>query len=244
MAAAPAGTAVRLPCRSTCRPTSPTWTCPARSPRRSRTTAAARGAHARAGQDILMADPDRAGRCSTSCTDSASGRRRPEHRLQLTGLPRHLPADELKLDRSLTSDADTDPRAAAIVGHTIALATNWGCPWWRKLWRTWDRGGARPAVLRRHAGVRDRPADAGGGLPRVAGHATAVPAGPDADLNPFWRPLAAGTGPRRLDSVGTTSGRRKQRSAGQPRRDRTALTQGRGRAGPSSAFTIAHRRSP
>jgi predicted signal transduction protein with EAL and GGDEF domain len=61
-----------------------------------------------------MADPDRAGRCSTSCTDSASGRRRPEHRLQLTGLPRHLPADELKLDRSLTSDADTDPRAG---GH-------------------------------------------------------------------------------------------------------------------------------
>jgi EAL domain-containing protein (putative c-di-GMP-specific phosphodiesterase class I) len=35
---------------------------------------------------------------------------------------RHLPADELKLDRSLTADVDTDYRAAAIVEHTVALA--------------------------------------------------------------------------------------------------------------------------
>ena len=35
---------------------------------------------------------------------------------------RHLPADELKLDRSLTADVDTDHRAAAIVEHTVALA--------------------------------------------------------------------------------------------------------------------------
>jgi len=35
---------------------------------------------------------------------------------------RHLPADELKLDRSLTADVGTDRRAAAIVEHTVALA--------------------------------------------------------------------------------------------------------------------------
>jgi diguanylate cyclase len=35
---------------------------------------------------------------------------------------RHLPADELKLERSLTADVDSDHRAAAIVEHTVALA--------------------------------------------------------------------------------------------------------------------------
>jgi diguanylate cyclase len=35
---------------------------------------------------------------------------------------RHLPADELKLDRSLTADVGTDRRAAAIVEHTVAPA--------------------------------------------------------------------------------------------------------------------------
>jgi EAL domain-containing protein (putative c-di-GMP-specific phosphodiesterase class I) len=35
---------------------------------------------------------------------------------------RRLPADELKLDRSFTADLDTDPRAAAIIEHTVALA--------------------------------------------------------------------------------------------------------------------------
>ncbi len=39
---------------------------------------------------------------------------------------RHLPADELKLDRSLTADIDRDPRAAAIVQHTAALAHDLG----------------------------------------------------------------------------------------------------------------------
>jgi diguanylate cyclase (GGDEF)-like protein len=39
---------------------------------------------------------------------------------------RHLPADELKLDRSLTADVDRDPRAAAIVQHTVALAHDLG----------------------------------------------------------------------------------------------------------------------
>jgi diguanylate cyclase (GGDEF)-like protein len=39
---------------------------------------------------------------------------------------RHLPAAELKLDRSLTADVDRDPRAAAIVQHTVALAHDLG----------------------------------------------------------------------------------------------------------------------
>ena len=39
---------------------------------------------------------------------------------------RHLPADELKLDRSLTADVDTDRRAVAIVRHTVALAHELG----------------------------------------------------------------------------------------------------------------------
>jgi diguanylate cyclase (GGDEF)-like protein len=37
-----------------------------------------------------------------------------------------LPADELKLDRSLTADLDVNPRAAAIVRHTVALAHDLG----------------------------------------------------------------------------------------------------------------------
>jgi EAL domain-containing protein (putative c-di-GMP-specific phosphodiesterase class I) len=39
---------------------------------------------------------------------------------------RHLPADELKLDRTLTADVDRDARAAAIVRHTVALAHDLG----------------------------------------------------------------------------------------------------------------------
>ena len=43
---------------------------------------------------------------------------------------RHLPADELKLDRSFTADVDRDPRAAAIVRHTVALAHALGPDAW------------------------------------------------------------------------------------------------------------------
>ena len=39
---------------------------------------------------------------------------------------RYLPADELKLDRSLTKDVDVDRRARAIVRHTVALAHDLG----------------------------------------------------------------------------------------------------------------------
>jgi diguanylate cyclase (GGDEF)-like protein len=75
-------------------------------------------------EDTLMADPDR-GRAvlgdlrrlgvRTSIDDYGTG-------YSSLAYLRHLPADELKLDRSLTSDAGTDPRAAAIVEHTVALA--------------------------------------------------------------------------------------------------------------------------
>ncbi len=42
------------------------------------------------------------------------------------GYLRRLPADELKLDRSLTQDLGTDPAAALIVQHTVALAHGLG----------------------------------------------------------------------------------------------------------------------
>jgi diguanylate cyclase len=79
-------------------------------------------------EDTLMADPER-GRAvlgelrrlgiRTSIDDYGTG-------YSSLAYLRHLPADELKLDRSLTQDVDTDPRAAAIVRHTVALAHDLG----------------------------------------------------------------------------------------------------------------------
>jgi diguanylate cyclase (GGDEF)-like protein len=75
-------------------------------------------------EDTLMADPDR-GRgvlaelralgVRTSIDDYGTG-------YSSLAYLRHLPADELKLDRSLTADVADDPRAAAIVEHTAALS--------------------------------------------------------------------------------------------------------------------------
>jgi diguanylate cyclase (GGDEF)-like protein len=75
-------------------------------------------------EDTLMADPER-GRAvlgdlrrlgvRTSIDDYGTG-------YSSLAYLRHLPADELKLDRSLTSDVGADHRAAAIVEHTVALA--------------------------------------------------------------------------------------------------------------------------
>jgi EAL domain-containing protein (putative c-di-GMP-specific phosphodiesterase class I) len=75
-------------------------------------------------EDTLMADPER-GRevlaelrrlgVRTSIDDYGTG-------YSSLAYLRHLPADELKLDRSLTFDVGTDPRAASIVEHTVALA--------------------------------------------------------------------------------------------------------------------------
>jgi EAL domain-containing protein (putative c-di-GMP-specific phosphodiesterase class I) len=79
-------------------------------------------------EDTLMADPER-GRVvlgelrrlgvRTSIDDYGTG-------YSSLAYLRNLPADELKLDRSLTADVDRDPRAAAIVRHTVALAHDLG----------------------------------------------------------------------------------------------------------------------
>ncbi|MGY1683421.1 putative bifunctional diguanylate cyclase/phosphodiesterase [Geodermatophilus sp. SYSU D01176] len=79
-------------------------------------------------EDTLMADPER-GRAvlanlrrvgvRTSIDDYGTG-------YSSLAYLRTLPADELKLDRSLTADVDNDPRAAAIVQHTVALAHDLG----------------------------------------------------------------------------------------------------------------------
>jgi EAL domain-containing protein (putative c-di-GMP-specific phosphodiesterase class I) len=79
-------------------------------------------------EDALMADPQR-GRhvlgelrrlgVGTSIDDFGTGH-------SSLAYLRHLPADALKLDRSLTHDVGTDPRAAAIVRHTVALAHELG----------------------------------------------------------------------------------------------------------------------
>lgn len=79
-------------------------------------------------EDTLMTDPER-GRTvlgqlrrlgvRTSIDDYGTG-------YSSLAYLRHLPADELKLDRSLTFDVATDGRAAAIVRHTVALAHELG----------------------------------------------------------------------------------------------------------------------
>jgi EAL domain-containing protein (putative c-di-GMP-specific phosphodiesterase class I) len=79
-------------------------------------------------EDTLMADPER-GRTvlgqlrrlgvRTSIDDYGTG-------YSSLAYLRHLPADELELDRSLTFDVGTDPRAAAIVKHTVALVHDLG----------------------------------------------------------------------------------------------------------------------
>jgi EAL domain-containing protein (putative c-di-GMP-specific phosphodiesterase class I) len=79
-------------------------------------------------EDTLMADPERGRQVlgelrrlgiRTSIDDYGTG-------YSSLAYLRHLPADELKLDRSLTYDVGTDPRAAAIVRHTVALAHELG----------------------------------------------------------------------------------------------------------------------
>ena len=79
-------------------------------------------------EDTLMADPERGRQVlaelrqlgvRTSIDDYGTG-------YSSLAYLRHLPADELKLDRSLTADVDQDRRAAAIVRHTVALAHELG----------------------------------------------------------------------------------------------------------------------
>jgi EAL domain-containing protein (putative c-di-GMP-specific phosphodiesterase class I) len=79
-------------------------------------------------EDTLMADPERGRQVlgelrrlgvRTSIDDYGTG-------YSSLAYLRHLPADELKLDRSLTADVHCDRRAAAIVRHTVALAHDLG----------------------------------------------------------------------------------------------------------------------
>ena len=79
-------------------------------------------------EDTLMADPERGRQVlgelrrlgvRTSIDDYGTG-------YSSLAYLRHLPADELKLDRSLTADVHLDRRAAAIVRHTVALAHDLG----------------------------------------------------------------------------------------------------------------------
>ncbi len=79
-------------------------------------------------EDTLMADPERGRRVlgqlralgvHTSIDDYGTG-------YSSLAYLRRLPVDELKLDGSLTRDLDTDPAAAAIVRHTVALAHDLG----------------------------------------------------------------------------------------------------------------------
>jgi len=79
-------------------------------------------------EDTLMTDPER-GRTvlgelrrlgvRTSIDDYGTG-------YSSLAYLRNLPADELKLDRSLTHDVGVDSRAATIVKHTVALAHDLG----------------------------------------------------------------------------------------------------------------------
>ncbi len=113
---------------------------------------------------------------------------------------RHLPADELKLDRSLTADVDRDPRAAAIVrAHRRAGPRPGPEPGRRGRGGRRDRRRARRARLRRRAGLRDRPPDAGRRLPRPGWDRRGRPARP-ADPVPRQSPAPvspAGAPPRR-----------------------------------------------
>jgi diguanylate cyclase len=79
-------------------------------------------------EDTLMADPERGRQVlaelrrlgvRTSIDDYGTG-------YSSLAYLRHLPADELKLDRSLTADVHQDRRAASIVEHTVALAHDLG----------------------------------------------------------------------------------------------------------------------
>jgi diguanylate cyclase (GGDEF)-like protein len=79
-------------------------------------------------EDTLMADPERGRQVlaelrrlgvRTSIDDYGTG-------YSSLAYLRNLPADELKLDRSLTHDVGSDRRAAMIVKHTVALAHDLG----------------------------------------------------------------------------------------------------------------------
>ncbi len=75
-------------------------------------------------EDTLMADPDRGRQVLTELRALGIRTSIDDYGTGYSSLAylRHLPADELKLDRSLTADVADDPRAATIVEHTATLA--------------------------------------------------------------------------------------------------------------------------
>ena len=79
-------------------------------------------------QDTLMADPERGQQVLGELRRLGVRTSIDEHGTGCSSLAqlRYLPADELKLDRSLTHDVASEPRAAAIVRHTVALAHELG----------------------------------------------------------------------------------------------------------------------
>jgi diguanylate cyclase (GGDEF)-like protein len=75
-------------------------------------------------EDTLMADPERGRTVLAALRRSGVRTSIDDYGTGYSSLAylRHLPADELKLDRSLTADVDRDPRAAAIVQSSVGLA--------------------------------------------------------------------------------------------------------------------------
>jgi predicted signal transduction protein with EAL and GGDEF domain len=79
-------------------------------------------------EDTLMTDPERARDVLLQLRRAGVGVSIDDYGTGYSSLAylRHLPADELKLDRTFTTDLETDPHATAIVRHTVELAHSLG----------------------------------------------------------------------------------------------------------------------
>jgi diguanylate cyclase (GGDEF)-like protein len=79
-------------------------------------------------EHTLLNDPDRARTVLLELRSAGVGVSIDDYGTGYSSLAylRHLPADELKLDRAFTADLDTDPNAVAIIRHTVALAHDLG----------------------------------------------------------------------------------------------------------------------
>ena len=169
-------------------------------------------------EDTLMADPER-GRTvlgelrrlgiRTSIDDYGTG-------YSSLAYLRHLPADELKLDRSLTADVGVDRAGRGDRPAHRGPGPRAGPePGGRGRGGRIDRRGARRPRLRRRPGLRHRPAHAGVGLPLLARHAAPLAAGRRPSLSPA---PARGTGssgsPYKPRSSPASAARRDRTSGG------------------------------
>ena len=179
------------------RPTSPTSTCRARSPRRCAGTACRREALTlELVEDTLMADPER-GRDGAR---RAAPARRPHvdrrlrHRLQLAGLP--APPARRRAQARPQPDRRRRHRPAGR-GDRASTPSPWpttsACAWSPRASRTPPTGAvlARPR-LRRRAGLRHRPADAGRRLP-ATGSSTPRPSAARSEPAPDLSAAAGAT---------------------------------------------------